>query len=56
MASEVGTDFLGTLSLRSSYRDNSKPTVLIDDEVAEEYENLMGGMQESLAKLGLESA
>ena len=56
MASEVGADFLGTFALRSSYRDNSKPTVLIDDEVAEEYENLMGGMQESLARLGLESA
>ena len=56
MANDVGTDFLGTLSLSSSYKDNSKPTVLVDDVVAEEYENIMGGMQESLAKLGLDPA
>ena len=56
MANDVGTDFLGTLSLSASYKDNSKPTVLVDDAVAEEYENIMGGMQESLAKLGLDPA
>ena len=54
MANDVCTDFLGTLSLSASYKDNSQPTVLVDDAVAEEYENIMGGMQESLAKLGLD--
>ena len=56
MANDVGTDFLGTLSLSASYKVNSKPTVLVDDSLAEEYETLMGGLQASLAKLGLDPA
>ena len=37
LAEDVNAPFLGSLSLRSSYRDNSKPTCLLDTDVAAEY-------------------
>lgn len=54
MAEEVGTPFLGTLTLRSSYRDTSKPTVLVDEEVTKEFMTLADEVEESLAALGRE--
>ena len=38
LAKEVGTEFLGRLSLSSNYRDTSKPTVLISKDTLSEYE------------------
>jgi ATP-binding protein involved in chromosome partitioning len=54
MAKEVDTPFLGTLALRSVYRDNSKPTVLLDQEVSREYAHLVKGLEKSLEELGRE--
>ena len=54
MAKEVDAPFLGTLALRSAYRDSSKPTVLLDQEVSREYTHLVKGLEKSLAELGRE--
>ncbi len=56
MAKEVDAPFLGRMALRSSYRDADKPTVLLDDEVAVEYERIAGAMKTSLNALGREAA
>jgi ATP-binding protein involved in chromosome partitioning len=37
LAEETGTPFLGRFLLRPVYRDTSKPTVLLNKEVLEEY-------------------
>ena len=54
MAQEVDAPFLGTLALRSVYRDNSKPTVLLDEDVSREYAHLVKGLENSLEELGRE--
>ncbi len=56
MAGEVEAPFLGRMALRASYRDVAKPTVLVDDEVAEEYEAVAEAMRISLKALGREAA
>ena len=56
MAREVDAPFLGRMALRSSYRDADKPTVLLDDEVAVEYESIATAMKTSLSALGREAA
>ena len=38
LAKEVETEFLGRLSLSSNYRDTSKPTVLINKDILNEYQ------------------
>lgn len=40
LASELGLDFLGSLDLRPDYRDTSKPTVLLSNEVLGEYSGI----------------
>jgi len=52
LAQEVHTPFLGSMALRSSYRDNSGPTALVDTAVAEEYAHIAKEMQKSLRELG----
>jgi ATP-binding protein involved in chromosome partitioning len=52
LAEQVSAPFLGNLALRSTYRDSSKPTVLMDEEVAEEYARLAKGVEKSLKELG----
>ena len=52
LAKEVDTPFLGTMALRGSYRDSSKPTALVDPDVGEEYANLADGMRKSLKEFG----
>lgn len=52
LAEQVGVPFLGNLALRSTYRDSSKPTALLDDEVADEYARLAEGLEKSLKELG----
>ena len=56
LASEVDAPYLGSLELRSAYRDSSCPTALLDSEVGEEYANLVEGMKRSLQALGRETA
>ena len=56
LAAEVDTPFLGTLALRASYQDTTKPTSLMDDSVGEEYAQLVKGVKNSLQELGREAA
>jgi ATP-binding protein involved in chromosome partitioning len=50
LADELGLKFLGSLELRSDYRDTSRPTVLTSKKVMEEYRKIAEG-----AKLALEA-
>ncbi|MFQ6028637.1 MAG: Mrp/NBP35 family ATP-binding protein [Dehalococcoidia bacterium] len=52
LAEEVDAPFLGNLALRSAYRDSTKPTVLLDPEVAEEFDHLTEGVKKSLREMG----
>ena len=52
LAQEIDAPFLGTMALRGSYRDSSKPTALADPEVGEEYTNLAHSMRKSLREFG----
>ena len=56
LARDVDAPFLGSMALRPSYRDGSRPTVLLDDAVAEEYESVAAAMKKSLKELGREAA
>ena len=51
LAKELETPFLGSMALRSDYRDDSKPTVLNSDEVRKEYQNLMANLETRLISL-----
>mgnify|MGYP001461638712 CR=1 FL=1 len=51
LAKELETPFLGSMTLRSDYRDDSKPTVLNSNEVRKEYENLMANLETRLISL-----
>jgi len=55
LATEVGADYLGNIALRSSYQDNSRPTVLLDDEVSTEYDDITANIKTSLKALGREA-
>ncbi len=55
LAKDVEAPFLGRMALRSSYREGSRPTVLVDDAVAEEYEAVANAMKVSLRELGREA-
>jgi ATP-binding protein involved in chromosome partitioning len=52
LAREIDAPFLGHMELRAAYRDSSKPTVLLDDDVAREYDAVAQAMQKSLKELG----
>ena len=56
LAKEVGAPYLGTLALRASYRDSTRPTALLDSEVGEEYANLVKELKKSLKELGREAS
>ena len=56
LAKEVDTPYLGNIALRSSYRDNSKPTSLADKEVAEEFGRVAERVKKSLREFGREAA
>ena len=55
LAQEVDAPFLGSLALRSSYRDNTKPTALLDEAVGEEYSGLATALKKSLREFGSEA-
>jgi ATP-binding protein involved in chromosome partitioning len=56
LADEVEAPFLGSLALRSTYQDSSKPTSLLDSSVGEEYAYLAKGVKDSLLEFGREAA
>ena len=56
LAQEVDTPFLGSMALRPTYRDTSKPTALADPEVGQEYNHLVSGVKKSLLEFGREAA
>ena len=56
MAEEVDSPFLGSLALRASYRDGSKPTALADSSVGEEYTQLAKAVKASLKEFGRDAA
>ncbi len=56
LAQDVDAPFLGSLALRSSYRDTSSPTALSDPDVGREYASLAAGVRTSLQELGREAA
>ncbi|MCI0782364.1 MAG: P-loop NTPase, partial [Chloroflexi bacterium] len=55
LAEDVDAPFLGNLALRASYRDNSKPTALLDPIVGEEYTHVVKAVKKSLQELGKEA-
>ena len=48
LAEDIDAPFLGSMSLRGSYRDTSRPTVLVDDTVGEEYAAVADELRSSL--------
>ena len=48
LAQDLEVPFLGSMALRSDYRDESKPTVLTSKAVRREYEALVKKLQASL--------
>ena len=51
LAKELDIPFLGSMALRSDYRDDSEPTVLASSKVRKEYEHLVKEMKASLEAL-----
>ena len=56
LAKEVDAPFLGSMALRPSYRDNSKPTALLDEAVEAEYSGVAAALKKSLKEFGSEAA
>ena len=56
LAKEVEAPFLGSMALRPSYRDNSKPTALLDEAVEAEYSGVAAALKKSLKEFGSEAA
>ena len=52
LAQEMDIPFMGSLALRSDYRDTSQPTVLGSPQVMEEYRGIIKGIRKSLEALG----
>ena len=48
LAQEMDLTFLGRLEMRSEYRDTSKPTVLNDNRVLDEYRQIVEGVKAGL--------
>jgi ATP-binding protein involved in chromosome partitioning len=55
LAEEVEAPYLGSMELRSSYRNNTMPTVLADEEVREEYSQIASELRRSLKEFGREA-
>ena len=56
LAEDVDTPFIGNIALRSSYRDSSSPTVLVDESVGKEYQQILKEVKKSLKEFGREAA
>jgi hypothetical protein len=48
LSEELGSPFLGALTLRPDYRDTSKPTVLNSGEVMGEFQYIAEQLKQSL--------
>ena len=55
LANDIDAPFLGSMSLRSSYRDTTRPTVLLDATVSAEYAAVADQLRTSLKALGKEA-
>jgi ATP-binding protein involved in chromosome partitioning len=55
LAEDIDAPFLGSMSLRPSYRDTSQPTVLVDSTVGAEYATVADQLRGSLRAHGLEA-
>ena len=55
LTKELELNFLGSIALRSDYRDSSKPTVLVSDEVMREFQAILKNIKGSLKALGKEA-
>ena len=55
LATDIDAPFLGSMSLNSSYRDTSRPTVLVDDSVSDEYASVADELRRSLKAHGREA-
>ena len=55
LANDIDAPFLGSMSLRGSYRDTTRPTVLLDDAVNAEYAAVANQLRASLKALGKEA-
>ena len=55
LASGMDLPFLGSIALRSDYRDSSQPTVLANADVMEEYQEIIRNMKASLRSFGKEA-
>ena len=49
ISEELGLDFLGDLSLKEKYQDTSRPAVLLDNDILNEYRRITENALESLA-------
>ena len=56
LAKEVDAPFLGSMALRASYRETTKPTSLVDPDVEQEYAHIADGLKNSLREMGREAA
>ena len=54
LAREMGLPLLGSIALRPDYRDTSKPTVLANSEVMDEYQGILESIKASLKASGKE--
>ena len=55
LAEDIDAPFLGSMSLRGSYRDTSQPTVLVDETVGQEYAAVADELRSSLKSFGREA-
>ena len=56
LATEMDLPFLGSIAMRSDYRDTSKPTALRNKDVMAEYQGVLKNVKVSLEQLGLQAA
>ena len=55
LAREMDLPFVGAIAMRADYRDSSRPTVLANPEVMDEYKEILANMKASLKSLGKEA-
>ena len=56
LARDMGLPFLGSIALRSDYRDTSQPTVLANGDVMKEYQEIVSNIRASLKALGRDAS
>ena len=56
LARDMDLPFLGSIALRSDYRDTSQPTVLANGDVMKEYKEIVSNIRSSLKALGRDAS